>query len=74
MKREKVKLTDTSLCPWGKMYRGVPMSEVPDEYLIWFYGLDDAKCKCPLLYDYVVANAHLLDDLILREEDKTDAK
>ena len=30
------KLTDKDPMPWGK-YKGLPMSEVPDSYLLWLY-------------------------------------
>jgi len=62
-------ITDTSKMPFGK-YRGTPMSEVPDSYLVWFYGQDDAKASQPEVYQYIVDNAHLFPDLILRREDR----
>lgn len=30
------RLTDTDIMPFGK-YKGLPMEQVPDSYLIWLY-------------------------------------
>jgi len=72
--REKLKDTDKmpSLSQHERKgkYCGTVMSEVPDSYLVWLYGMDWLKSSCPEIHDYIVRNANVLPDLILRQEDK----
>jgi len=53
----------------GKHY-GCRMQDVPDSYLVWLYGQEWAMRKLPEVRDYIVRNANVLVDLILRENDK----
>ena len=62
-------MDDKTFMPFGK-HRGTPMESVPDGYLVWCYGQDFIRERFPELYQYIVDNAHLLDDLILRKEDR----
>ena len=50
-------LTDTSPMPLGK-YKGVPMQEVPAEYLIWYR--ENAKSPNPQLMEYILDNWQVL--------------
>lgn len=68
-------LTDESPCPvdcWykGAQYQGVKMANVPDRLLIKFYEKPLLKSKHPDVYAYIVRNANVLPDLILRKEDR----
>lgn len=55
------KLTDKSLFPFGK-HKGKPMTEVPNDYLLWLYtnGLKDGDVK-----EYIDDN---FDVVIIRKD------
>jgi len=64
------KITDDTLMPFGKKYKGTPMIEVPASYLLWFYenveGWDNLK-------DYVTENMEVLRQEAMEEEEDGDA-
>lgn len=46
------KFNDDSLMPWGK-HKGVRLTEVPDQYLLWLYKARKAKGD---VLDYIEDN------------------
>jgi len=54
---EQGELTDKSLMPIGK-HKGVPMEDVPADYLIWYRH--NAKAPNKLLMDYIIDNWEVL--------------
>jgi uncharacterized protein (DUF3820 family) len=66
VKRTFVELTDESPCPIGKRWKGVPMKDVPANFLDWFMG-QDWRFKFPALVDYVERNRKAIDQDLRRE-------
>lgn len=50
-------LNDESLMPWGK-YKGIPIGEVPAEYLLWLY--EEKGIHDPKVHSYVLNNLNIL--------------
>jgi uncharacterized protein (DUF3820 family) len=50
-------LTDEDLMPWGK-YEGVPMEDVPAQYLLWCYHNDKISDE---VKEYVEENMDALE-------------
>lgn len=57
---------DESQMPFGK-YKGLPLSEVPDEYLLWLYF--DTNLKDGPLRRYIVKNLDALESNTKRESE-----
>jgi len=53
---ENIKLSDSSLMPWGK-HKGIKMANVPASYLLWLYEND--KCD-NLVKNYIRDNLDVL--------------
>ena len=47
-------MTDNDLMPFGK-YQGIPLKDVPDDYLLWLYN-QDIHPKYSDLEDYLEEN------------------
>jgi hypothetical protein len=52
-------LTDTSPMPFGK-YKGLPMSDVPANYLFWLWTNGKREDKTCLVADYIRRNKSAL--------------
>jgi len=65
-----IKLEDESLNPVEGKHQGKPMWKVPDHTLVWYYEQPWLKGKYPGVHDYIVRNANVLRDLLLRPEDR----
>ncbi len=61
----KSKFTDESPMPFGK-HKGLPLSEVPDDYLLWLYY--DTNLKDGPLRRYIVENLDALNANTKQEE------
>lgn len=58
------KLTDTDLMPIGKQYLGKAMANVPEDYLLWFWGEKFEELRAGLLYgDTLLVMLYIEDNL-----------
>lgn len=61
-----MKLQDDSPMPYGK-YKGLPMEEVPADYLIWL--VDNSRAS-PEIIEYVKENREVLDKEIKESRER----
>ena len=67
--------TDDTIMPFGKYGRtplkaGLPLKEVPADYLLWLYKQSWVKISWAGLYKYIEKNLRALKEEVLYEQDR----